>query len=186
MYCIKNIEYHTTKPKLSLSTTPNLALTIEAAESLSCDVENTKSYSMKYHWYQLNLSLNSGYIGIVKVFSKLIQDGPWVFVDAFISSILQAALVFHDFSCSLYQSGPVCNTLIATRVDTKAEPLTGRTLIESCHLQVLKNKVNSHMWHLQLSKIVVLCKEKFESFVQSPQAMAMRAQSRLVDITVGY
>jgi hypothetical protein len=46
MYCIKNIEYHTTKPKLSLS---SLALTIEAAESMSCDVENKKPYSMKYH-----------------------------------------------------------------------------------------------------------------------------------------
>jgi hypothetical protein len=66
---------------------------------------------------------------------------------------------FHDFSCSLYHSGPVWDTLIATRIDTKAEPVTGRTLTESCDLQVLKNKVNSHMWHLQLSKIVVLSKE---------------------------
>jgi hypothetical protein len=49
MYCIKSIEDYTTKPKLSLSITPSLALTIEAAEALSCDAGNTKPYSMKYH-----------------------------------------------------------------------------------------------------------------------------------------
>ncbi len=53
MYCIKNIEYHTTKPKLPLSITPSLVLNIEAAETLSCDAENTKPYSMTYHWYYL-------------------------------------------------------------------------------------------------------------------------------------
>jgi hypothetical protein len=113
---------------------------------------------MKYHWYQLNLSLNSGCIGTVKVFSKkLIQDGPWVFIDTFISSILQAALVFSWFlllivpvslryPCS-HQSWYQSWTTYWSNTYWELPPPSS------------ENKGNSHMWHLDLSKIVVLSKE---------------------------
>jgi hypothetical protein len=160
MYCIKNIEYHTTNPKLSLSITPSLALTIEAAESLSCVGENTKPYSMKYHWYQLNFSLNLGYIGTVKVFSrKLIQDGPWVFTGPFISSILHAALVF---SWLLLLIIPVRFSL-RYPYSHQSWYQSWTTYWSNTYWELpppsSQNKVNSHMWHLQLSKIVVLSKE---------------------------
>jgi hypothetical protein len=87
-----------------------------------------------------------------------------VFRDAFISSILQAALVFSWFLLLII---PVRSGLWYP-YSHQSWYQSWTTYWSNTYWELpppsSQNKVNSHMWHLQLSKIVVLSKENLSPF----------------------